>query len=156
MLQHDEIRGRNHIPVLIDHLAADLVIRTLDDDDTVIPFRQRDVCRACRDTGERLHIVRLHAASFQRLFHKRPVGIITHAADHVHGSPQSRCRDGLICTLAARRNDQATAHHSLTRLRPSVRLDSDIHITAAYYRNMTHKLPSSFTLATTLSKSGIQ
>ena len=145
MLQHDEIRGRDHIPVLIDHLTADLIIRPLDDDDTVIPFRKRDVCRACRDAGERLHIVRLHAALFQRLFHERSVGIIPHTADHVYGSPEARRCDSLIRALASGRNDQAAAHHGLARLRSSVRLHGNVHITAAYYRNMTHKPPSSFT-----------
>ena len=152
MLQHDEIRGRDHIPVLIDHLAADLVIRPLDDDDTVIPFRKCDVCRACRDAGERLHIVRLHAALFQRLFHECPVSIIPHTADHVYASPEARRRDSLISALTSGRNNQAAAHHGLARLRPSVRLHGNVHITAAYYRNMTHKPPSSFTFTNTPKK----
>ena len=79
-----------------------MLIGRLNDDDRVIAFSERDVCRSCPFTFNRLQVRRLHSLHFKVFADRFTVRVTTNATDHFDGTAKTRDCYRLVRTLSAR------------------------------------------------------
>ena len=138
MLEHDKRRCLDDVESRINYIFIYFIISTLQYDNAVIAFCQNDVRRAGRFIIQDRHIIRIHAVFFERIEHHAAISVIANTANHIYLFPKSGCCYCLIGPFSSRRNDQSLSHNCFAGLWSSVGLDHEIHVTAAYHRNMTH------------------